>query len=466
MKLWQKITVICSAILIITVSVCCYTLISQTKDTILSITYEQVADKQRSLQSSFVEMSDYYTTQGDSPAAKRSLLHYCFRQFADSTSVLVIDGETIYSNVEIHPEQLLPIETDYYAIVSSNQQKQYTGSINGKAYLIIGDYCRLSALPGSSCLIYVVEDITDVHEDINRMIWQFILIGTICTVAGLALIIILVRQSMQPLVKLQNVAVSIAEGNYHERSEITSSDEVGILASTFNQMAESVENQITQLQETARRQQLFIGGVTHEFKTPLTAILLNADTLQNTYTSEEEQAQALSHIERQSKWLERLVQKMLKLLTMNQDVTLKQISVPELFNRVNDSVSEALHSRGVSLEIQCDIPILKADSDLLQSALVNLVENAGKASAPGQVVSLRAYDHILEVSDHGIGIPKESLNRITDAFYMVDKSRSKKMGGVGLGLALVKEIVQVHGATMEIDSELGAGTTVRLYFPR
>ena len=95
MKLWQKITVICSAILVITVSVCCYTLINQTKDTILSITYEQVADKQRSLQSSFVEMSDYYTTQGDTPAAKRSLLHYCFRQFADSTAVLVIDGETI-----------------------------------------------------------------------------------------------------------------------------------------------------------------------------------------------------------------------------------------------------------------------------------------------------------------------------------------------------------------------------------
>ena len=466
MKLWQKITVICSAILVITVSVCCYTLINQTKDTILSITYEQVADKQRSLQSSFVEMSNYYSIQGDTPAAKRSLLHYCFRQFADSTAVLVIDGETIYSDVDIHPEQLLPIENDYYSPESNGQQEEFTGRIGGRAYLIIGNYCRLSALPGSSCLIYVVEDITDVHENINRMIWQFILIGTLCTVAGLALIIILVRQSMQHLVKLQNVAVSIAEGNYHERSEITSSDEVGILASTFNQMAESVENHITQLQETARRQQLFIGGVTHEFKTPLTAILLNADTLQNTYMSEEEQADALAYIETQGKWLERLVQKMLKLLTTNQDIVLKQISVPELLDRVNDSISASLLSRGVSLEIQCDIPFLKADSDLLQSALVNLVENAGKASAPGQVVSLRAYDHILEVSDHGIGIPKESLNRITDAFYMVDKSRSKTMGGVGLGLALVKEIVQAHGATMEIDSELGTGTTVRIYFPR
>lgn len=465
MKLWQKITVICSAILIVTVSICCFLFINRTKDTILSITYKQASEKQRSLQASFTEMSNYYTTQGDTPAAKRSLLHYCFRQFADSTSVLIIGGETVYSNVEIHPEQLLPIETDYYAIVSSGQQKQFTGRINEKAYLIVGNDCRLSALPGSSCFIYVVEDITDVHGDINRIIWQFMLIGTLCTVAGLALIIILIRRSMHPLVKLQNAAVSIAEGNYHERSEVTSSDEVGVLASSFNQMAESVENHVTQLQETARRQQLFIGGVTHEFKTPLTAILLNADTLQNTYMSEKEQIDALVSIETQGKWLERLVQKMLKLLTMNQDITLKQISVPELLDHVNKSVSEALLSRGVSLEIQCDIPFLKADFDLLQSALVNLVENAGKASAPGQVVSLRAYGHVLEVSDHGIGIPKESLNRITDAFYMVDKSRSKKMGGVGLGLALVKEIVQAHGAALEIESELGAGTTVRIYFP-
>lgn len=459
MKLWQKITVICSAILIVTVSICCFLFINRTKEAILSITYEQVSEKQRSLQASFTEMSNYYTTQGDTPAAKRSLIHYCFRQFADSTAVLVIDGETVYATTSVQPEQYLPIQ-------SESPQKRYTGKIHEREYLIVGDDCRLSALPGASCFVYVVEDITPVHENINRMVWQFMLMGALCTSAGLALIIVLIRKSIQPLVKLQNAAVSIAEGNYQERAEITSSDEVGVLASSFNRMAESVENHITQLQETARRQQLFIGGVTHEFKTPLTAILLNADTLQNTYMSEEEQADALAYIETQGKWLERLVQKMLKLLTTNQEIVLKQISVPELLDRVNDSVSEALLSRGVSLEIQCDIPFLKADSDLLQSALVNLVENAGKASAPGQVVSLRAYDHILEVSDHGIGIPKESLNRITDAFYMVDKSRSKKMGGVGLGLALVKEIVQAHGATMEIDSELGKGTTVRIYFPR
>ena len=97
------------------------------------------------------------------------------------------------------------------------------------------------------------------------------------------------------------------------------------------------------------------------------------------------------------------------------------------------------------------------------SALVNLTENACKASSPGQTVILRAYDSTLEVVDNGIGIPQEALGRITEPFYTVDKSRSKKHGGVGLGLALVQEIVRAHGAALEIDSTPGQGTTVRIH---
>lgn len=459
MKLWQKIAVICSAILIFTMSICCFILLIHTKNTILSITYEQAADKQWRLQSSFVEMSDYYATQGDSQAVKRSLVHYCFSRFADSSSVLVIDGTTIYSDTDIHPEQYLSIDAE-------DSKKQFIGMINDKEYLIIGDNCRLSALPNSSCYIFVVEDITDVHESIGRMTWQFLLLVILCTVFGLMLIIILVRRSMQPLTKLQIAANNIANGNYHQRANIQSSDEIGALASNFNKMAESVQKHIAELSETTRRQQLFIGGVTHEFKTPLTAILLNADTLQNTYMSEEEQIKSLNHIEKQGKWLERLVQKMLKLLTMDQDVAQRQISVPDLFDKVKESTLEMLFSRGISLDMQCDLYYINGDSDLLQSALVNLIDNASKASSPGQIVFLRAFDSILEVSDNGIGIPEDSLSRITDAFYMVDKSRSKRQGGVGLGLALVKEIAKAHGATLEIESKLGSGTTVRIRFPQ
>jgi len=98
--------------------------------------------------------------------------------------------------------------------------------------------------------------------------------------------------------------------------------------------------------------------------------------------------------------------------------------------------------------------------------LINLVDNASKASAPGQTVLIRAYDDVIEVSDQGMGIPQCELTRITEPFYVVDKSRSKKLGGSGLGLALVKEIVNAHGAALEIESSVGVGTTIRVRFKR
>ena len=95
----------------------------------------------------------------------------------------------------------------------------------------------------------------------------------------------------------------------------------------------------------------------------------------------------------------------------------------------------------------------------------NLIDNAGKASKYGSVIELRAYNNIVEVEDHGRGIPKEEIERITQPFYMVDRSRSKKTGGSGLGLALVERIVQAHSAKLTVSSTLGEGTTVRIIFP-
>ena len=118
-------------------------------------------------------------------------------------------------------------------------------------------------------------------------------------------------------------------------------------------MALCQEKHIDELTETAERQRLFIGGVTHEFKTPLTALLLNADSLQNTYLDEEERSAALARIEHQTRWLERLVQKLLKLITLDQSPELQPVSVPDLLDRVRESTADTLNKRGVSLETDC-----------------------------------------------------------------------------------------------------------------
>ena len=454
MKLWQKVSLICSAVLTSIVLLMGGLLLREAEQSILELTYQQSSDKQRNLLASFSEMSNYYLEETDSAPVEYSLVKYCFSRFADSTCVLMKGGETLYSNVAV--------DMSRYAIEGYDAE-QFEEEIGGRQILITGSNVNVR----NECYaVYVVEDITGAYESITRMVWRFALIGGVGILLGFVLIGLLVRRSMQPLAVLKTAAGRIAAGGYGERATVLSKDEVGALANDFNRMAEAVENHIGELIETAERQRLFIGGVTHEFKTPLTTVILNADTLQNAYMDEEERQTALSYIERQCKWLERMTQKLLKLITLKQDIELKPSSAPQLFERVEESMAETLRQRDTRLISECKLNTLSMDADLMPSVLINLVDNASKASAPGQAVTMRAYDDVIEVSDNGIGIPESELARITEPFYVVDKSRSKKLGGSGLGLALVKEIVNAHGAALEIESSVGVGTTIRVRFKR
>ena len=454
MKLWQKVSLICSAVLTSIVLLMGGLLLREAEQSILDLTYQQSSDKQRNLSASFSEMSNYYLEETDSAPVEYSLVKYCFSRFADSTCVLMKGGETLYSNVAV--------DMSRYTIKGYDAE-QFEEEIGGRQILITGSTVSVRNEPYA---VYVVEDITGVYESITRMVWRFALIGGVGILLGFVLIGLLVRRSMQPLAVLKTAAGRIAAGGYGERATVLSKDEVGALANDFNRMAESVENHIGDLTETAERQRLFIGGVTHEFKTPLTTVILNADTLQNACMDEEERQTALSYIERQCKWLERMTQKLLKLITLKQDIELKPSSVPQLFERVEESMAETLRQRDTRLISECKLNTLSMDADLMQSVLINLVDNASKASAPGQAVTMRAYDDVIEVSDNGIGIPESELARITEPFYVVDKSRSKKLGGSGLGLALVKEIISAHGAELMIESSVGIGTTIRVQFKR
>lgn len=454
MKLWQKVSLICSAVLTSIVLLMGGLLLREAEQSILDLTYQQSSDKQRNLSASFSEMSNYYLEDSDTKPVEYSLVKYCFSRFADSTCVLMKGSETLYSNVAVDMSRY---------IIKGYDAEQFEEEIGGRQILITGSNVNVR---NERYAVYVVEDITGVYESITRMVWWFALIGGVGILLGFVLIGLLVRRSMQPLAVLKTAAGRIAAGGYGERATVLSKDEVGALANDFNRMAEAVENHIGELIETAERQRLFIGGVTHEFKTPLTTVILNADTLQNAYMDEEERQTALSYIERQCKWLERMTQKLLKLITLKQDIELKPSSVPQLFERVEESMAETLRQRDTRLISECKLNTLSMDADLMQSVLINLVDNASKASAPGQAVTKRAYDDVIEVSDNGIGIPESELARITEPFYVVDKSRSKKLGGSGLGLALVKEIVNAHGAALEIESSVGVGTTIRVRFKR
>lgn len=143
-------------------------------------------------------------------------------------------------------------------------------------------------------------------------------------------------------------------------------------------------------------------------------------------------------------------------------LALSKASVKELLETVGGLVKFKLAEKQITLEISCEPEelMLQMDVDLMTSLLLNLVDNACKASSEGGKILLHADETGLFVEDHGRGIPAEELARVTEAFYMVDKSRAKSAGSVGLGLALCKEIAQLHGGILRIESEEGLGTRV------
>ena len=446
MKLWQKTSIICIAVLLVIVTACSAVLLIHSKNSILELTYSRARDRQKSLASSFSEMAGYYIAENDSRTVENSLVNYCFSRFAASSSVLMRGDETLYSGVSVNPRAFLPLPENEYSMKIAERE------IDGRNVLIAGS---LVAVRNTSYAVYVVEDISTTYNSIVSLAWTFAAVSLAGILLGAGCI------------ALAKTARQIAGGDYSMRADVYTQDEIGALAGDFNLMAEAVETRIAELMETAERQRLFIGGVTHEFKTPLTALLLHTRMLRRANMTEEEKDDSLAHIESQCEWLERLVQTLLKLITLERDIERRPYEVDTLLDKVRQNTQKSLADRGVTLIIQSDDGTLNCNADLIQSLLINLVDNAAKAydtDAPDKRVLLTFSNNTIQVKDFGRGIPKEAMERIFEPFYMVDKSRSKKAGGSGLGLALVKRIADAHDAELTVKSGVGKGTTVRVRF--
>ena len=144
----------------------------------------------------------------------------------------------------------------------------------------------------------------------------------------------------------------------------------------------------------------------------------------------------------------------------------KEVEVLPFLEKVKELTFWRLQEKKLSLEIFCTPEDLTKtmDQDLMMSLVMNLVDNAVKASKEGRKIWIRADERELSVRDEGKGIPLEDLARVTEAFYMVDKARARSAGSVGLGLAICEEIAMLHGARLSLESEEGKGTCVHLFY--
>lgn len=285
-------------------------------------------------------------------------------------------------------------------------------------------------------------------------------------------IYVLSRYMTKPIRELDRVAKKIAGGQPELRSMNRSNDEIGELAGSFNRMADKLVEQAEAKALEAKQKEDFTAAFAHELKTPLTSIIGYADMMNSMKMTEAERAEASFYIYSQGKRLESLSHKLLELVSMDKTPLEKRpIPAKQLEENIRATVRPIWEQKGINGKVEMDKGTIYGDAELLLSLFYNLLDNAAKAMDKGDKgfillkgINLPEGGYEVKVVDNGRGIPPEEINRITEAFYMVDKSRSRKEGGAGIGMALCHKIIKLHGGTLHIDSRLGEGTVMKVVF--
>ena len=235
----------------------------------------------------------------------------------------------------------------------------------------------------------------------------------------------------------------------------------------------TIQEQHKNILMNAKMRQEFTANVSHELKTPLTAISGYSELIQNGMTNEEETIRFAGEIHKSAKRLLTLINDTIRLSqldTSEQKVIYEAIDLYKIAEDCVNMLKFSAENHGITISIHGTNAYLEGNKEMLEEVVYNLCDNAirynnegGKVDVTVKPVKGKIY---LCVDDNGIGISKEHQERIFERFYRVDKSRSKSTGGTGLGLAIVKHIIQQHGAHMELTSEKGKGTKIEIEFSK
>ena len=277
----------------------------------------------------------------------------------------------------------------------------------------------------------------------------------------------IIRKALKPVKSVVHTAREISTDDLSLRIQVKKrQDEIGELVDTFNDMISRLEASIKKIKQ-------FSGDVSHELRTPLTVIRGEVEVILRKERSSEDYRETLNTVLEEASLLERIIDDLLflsRIEALEKKELEKRVQLDEIVLKTIESRDAAAKNKGIRLDIQkIDPTTIKGEENLLERMLTNILDNAIRYTpAKGKVeISLEEKKDaaILSMRDNGIGIPEQALPYIFDRFYVVDKSRSKETGGLGLGLSIAKHVADTHGAAIEVESQLGQGTVFRIKFP-
>lgn len=363
-------------------------------------------------------------------------------------------------------------------------------SLEGKtAYLVEQDelyyLTPLSVENGQVGVIQFYYSLKEDNDFYNRIRQTCISIGAIIFLLSFILAYFYFDSFANGIIKLERMVDRVREGHY-DISFLKRKDEIGRLSvgirdmsrqimATMNEMVgeqEKLTLAVNKLSLLDQQQKQFIGNVTHEFKTPLTSIRAYVDLLEMYPDDNQLMETAKKIIKSETERLYEMVDKVLQLSALEKydfEYHPEIIDTKLIIESVLQSLSGKMNKFGLELETELTEAYISADKDSLVIILVNLLDNAIKYNKVNGKVLVKNYIRdsyvFIEISDTGIGIPKEAADRIFDPFYTVDKNRSRQSGGAGLGLSLVKRYTERQGGKITLVQSDSSGTSFGISFP-
>lgn len=334
---------------------------------------------------------------------------------------------------------------------------------------------RISIPDGGQYEMYVLFSLTDQAATLTLISNSLYLTGLALIILIALIIWIVVRQVVKPVRDAVRISQQFTDGDFSQRMQVKSNDEIASLGNAFNAMAESLEKQIARLENLSRVQQRFVSDVSHELRTPLTTLRMASGVIHNAREGFDPViARSSELLIGQIDRFERLLEDLLEISRFDAEVAVLEAVEFDICSSLERCISDlSLVAKENGVEINLNRPrdsvLINGDIRRVERIMRNLLSNAID-HAEGKPIEIRVMaspeDVAIGVRDHGVGIEPKLLNRVFDRFWRADPSRARTRGGTGLGLSISLEDARLHNGELEAWGETGKGAHFVLYLPR
>lgn len=356
-----------------------------------------------------------------------------------------------------------------------NLERKFESVKDANGNLQLAVWRKIGPLNSPSGLIQISTSIKDIEEILSREVYLHTSISILILIVGTVVAATIIKRTLIPLDDISNTVEGISVTDLHTRLDAENGQlEINRLAKAFNIMLERIESSFEKEQIIKEKMRRFVSDASHELRTPLTSIHGFVEVLLRGAAKSEEQLDlALNSILTESERLTKLVNDLLVLTRLEQNpvVEMKQESINDIIEEIYPQLKILAKDRKLKLDLQDNIltyingnQIKQVIFNLTQNAVLHTDKNNGVIKISTAIEKLNDENYaVLKVADNGTGISKENISKIYDRFFRGESHRSREQGGYGLGLSIVKSIIDSNKGDISVESEVGLGTTFKVY---